>query len=137
VGSNARKGYTGVNRVIAIRVASKWYAAHLAKAQSVAGRPTSTWVNVVLLTNDVDNYRKARADGLQASSCEDCPRPCMSDLPCPAVKGYLESLPADKSGGLLDLMAAMSDTAEAGSQPLSGRKPVLFKEVSGQGGRNR
>ncbi|ERS95132.1 hypothetical protein HMPREF1624_08342 [Sporothrix schenckii ATCC 58251] len=52
----------------AVRRAVKWYAEHLATAAAHVGKPTPA---VVMLSNDRENLRKARSDGLAASSLAD------------------------------------------------------------------
>lgn len=45
----------------AIRVATQWYTSHVS-----AKNGTSADVKVILLTNDIDNLKKAQDDGLEA-----------------------------------------------------------------------
>ncbi|KIH87179.1 exosome complex exonuclease DIS3/RRP44 [Sporothrix brasiliensis 5110] len=52
----------------AVRRAVKWYAEHLATAAAHVGKSTPA---VVMLSNDRENLRKARSDGLAASSLAD------------------------------------------------------------------
>jgi hypothetical protein len=48
-------------------VAIKWYKTHLAEAAAAMGGNT-TPINVVLVTNDEENRRKALEEGLDACS---------------------------------------------------------------------
>ncbi|CAK7213919.1 exosome catalytic subunit dis3 [Sporothrix bragantina] len=52
----------------AVRRAVKWYTGHLAAAAAHVAKPAPA---VVMLSNDRDNLRKARSDGIAASSLAD------------------------------------------------------------------
>eukprot|EP00038_Savillea_parva_P009841 m.186189 g.186189 ORF g.186189 m.186189 type:complete len:1044 (+) comp16690_c0_seq1:60-3191(+) len=72
----------------AIRVAAKWYAQHIREAlqSHSTAMDTDDLCRVVLLTNDADNGRKAKADGLHAVSMRDY---IVKDLNAPDLEDLL------------------------------------------------
>ncbi|KDN52615.1 RNB-domain-containing protein [Tilletiaria anomala UBC 951] len=93
----------------AIRAAAQWYAAHFRALSPPAG--------VMLLSDDADNVRKARQDGIDALS----------------VREYIQAWP-DKaqSDQLFDLLAARSasnsDDTAAGTTPLE-KHAVFYPDL--------
>ena len=52
----------------AVRKAVKWYSEHLVQAVKAAGGRSKQTPTVVMLSDDKDNLRKAKSDGIEASS---------------------------------------------------------------------
>jgi exosome complex exonuclease DIS3/RRP44 len=79
----------------AVRKAVQWYSEHLTKAVKVAGgRPTNVPA-VVMLSDDKENLRKARAEGIAAC----------------ALKEYVKGL--EDADRLLDMISAAKEGREA------------------------
>ncbi|KAI9457768.1 RNB-domain-containing protein [Lactarius psammicola] len=92
----------------AIRIGTAWYNSHISLTRPpIRGQPKPTLPTIVLLTEDVDNRRKAEKDS----------------IPCCSVRQYLEGMP--ESTQLMDLLSAGSDNIEPA---MAAGRPPLYTE---------
>ena len=87
----------------AIRQATKWYRSHLTSS-------TKAHLDVVLVSDDQDNVRKATQAGLRALS----------------IRDYVEGLP--NANQLLDLLSSRTITASSSSSSADSKRAVLYPE---------
>ncbi|ELU38691.1 mitotic control protein dis3 [Rhizoctonia solani AG-1 IA] len=96
-----------LNRTLGIRVSASWYAKHYAAAW---GQQASS-PEIVLLTDDAENRRRASKEGTRTLS----------------VREYVTG--TKNSAALLDLLAAESVGGEGDVEMKQGRRKVLYEEV--------
>ncbi|CAO1624165.1 unnamed protein product [Sympodiomycopsis kandeliae] len=94
----------------AIRTAVKWYSSHLKSTTSSKSASSASPLDVILLSDDVDNVTKARANG----------------LPSMSVREYVTGM--HNSEKLLDLVSARSSSSSSSSagQSKGGPPGVLY-----------
>ncbi|KAH7333742.1 hypothetical protein B0J17DRAFT_696543 [Rhizoctonia solani] len=90
-----------------IRLSASWYAKHYSTAW---GSRSSSLPEIVLLTDDAENRRRAAGDGIKTLS----------------VREYVSG--TKNSAALLDLLAAESMEGEEDTTMKQGRKKVLYEE---------
>ncbi|RFU36020.1 Acting on ester bonds protein, partial [Scytalidium lignicola] len=78
----------------AVRRAVKWYSEHLAQAAKTAKRSSKNTPAVIMLSDDKENLRKAKEDGIEASS----------------LQGYVAGL--ENADHLLDMLSVAKEGRE-------------------------
>lgn len=89
----------------AIRLACAWYKSHIEKAAAATG---SKAPEIVMISNDRDNLKKAKKDGLA----------------CASIRDYLESI-----SGAEELVDMISALAEEETETKTSKKDMLYPEV--------
>lgn len=103
----------------AIRQATKWYTAHLKEALTGQSaykhkKPQEPRMplSVIMLTDDADNLRKAKADGMNAVNGLSLLFFHQLRLKSKTVRSYIASMPAERSASLSDLIASAGTGGE-------------------------